>query len=99
MPAPSEASDMTKRLTTQEDAELRRLHVLIRFAKGESTLDERYRRLRSRDRRHEVRELRKNDVVSEVSVPYPAAPEDDARRPSAGPDRTSRHIDGAGPRV
>jgi len=46
-----------------------------------------------------VRELRKHDVVREVVVPYPAAPEEGARRPSADPDRTSRHIDGAGPRV
>jgi hypothetical protein len=80
---------MTWRLTAKEDAELRRLHALIRFANGGSLLSKRYRRLRARDRRSEVREVRSEDLVHEVAIPYPAAPA----------DRTSQHIDGAGPRV
>ena len=82
---------MTWRMTAQEDAELRRLHVLIRFANGKSELSERYRTLRARDRRSDVRDVCEEDVVHEVAIPYPAEPKD--------ADRTSGHIDGAGPRL
>jgi hypothetical protein len=87
-------NDMTWRLTAEEDSDLRRLHALIRFANGTSPLRERYRRLRARDRRSEVREVRSDDVVHEVAIPYPAEPADRVRRaPTA--DRTFRHSDGA----
>jgi hypothetical protein len=101
---------MTWRLTPDEDAELRRLHALIRFANGTSALTERYRQLRARDRRNDVREVRNDDLVHEVAIPYPAASGDDrkpgrsadpegAAKPTRTADRTSGHIDGAGPRV
>ena len=82
---------MTWRLTAQEDAELRRLHALIRFANGKSELSERYRVLRARDRRSDVRDVCDDEMVHEVAIPYPAEPKD--------ADRTSGHIDGGGPRV
>jgi len=80
---------MTWRLTAEEDAELRRLHALIRFANGTSPLAERYRVLRARDRRKDVREIRSDDLVHEVTIPYPADPVDEEPRASVDGDDTS----------
>ncbi|HEX3907541.1 MAG TPA: hypothetical protein VHW92_06390 [Mycobacteriales bacterium] len=46
----------TSRLTAEEDAELRRLHVLARFGAVAGAVKLRYTELRQRDRRREVRD-------------------------------------------
>ena len=44
------------RLSRDEDAELRRLHVLARFGAVAGSVKQRYTELRMRDRRKEVRD-------------------------------------------
>jgi hypothetical protein len=46
----------TSRLTAEEDAELRRLHVLARFGAVAGAVKLRYTELRQRDRRRTVRD-------------------------------------------
>lgn len=55
--ARSDFGNVTFRLTPEEDAELRRLHVLVQYGGAAPWLVDRYRSLRARDRRTEVRPL------------------------------------------
>lgn len=63
---------MAFRLTPEEDAELRRLHLLVQYVDAAPYLLERYCSLRARDRRSEVRDLRDGDVASVVPEPREA---------------------------
>lgn len=55
--ARSDSGNVTFRLTPEEDAELRRLHVLVQYGGAAPWLVDRYRSLRARDRRTDVRPL------------------------------------------
>lgn len=50
-------------LTKEEDAELRRLHLLVQYAAAAPWLVERYKSLRARDRRAEVRDVDDTELV------------------------------------
>jgi hypothetical protein len=55
--ARADLENVSFRLTPEEDAELRRLHVLVQYGGAAPWLVDRYRSLRARDRRTDVRPL------------------------------------------
>jgi hypothetical protein len=63
-------------LTPEEDAELRRLHFMLRFGAVASRFTQRYVELRRRDRRIEVREP---DDAALAALALPAQRSRDAR--------------------
>jgi hypothetical protein len=80
MPEPADVSHppLTRGLSADEDAELRRLHALIPFSHPDSPLVVRYEELRARDRRGTVRELEEEQVAHVLPprqrtapMPYP----------------------------
>jgi hypothetical protein len=69
---------MSRPLTPEEDAELRRLHVLAQYADAAPWLLARYRELRDQDRRASVRAVSDDELVQLLPVqasdefePYP----------------------------
>jgi hypothetical protein len=77
-----EAQAPDNRLESDEDAELRRLHMLRGFGMVAGTVTSRYDALRGRDRRHKVRE----PDESKLAVPMEKTLWDEPIAPSVLPD-------------
>jgi hypothetical protein len=72
-------------LTPEEDAELRRLHFMLRFSSAAGRLGQRYLELRRRDRRVEIREPDDCD---------PTIPVQRSRGTAEPSDEDTRHLAG-----